>query len=338
MNRTKALLLALVVVSMPVLAGCSALTGGDDTAPGGPADGDDAYSDEEEAEIKQQTMAALDEVQTVKVRGELTQNVSGQGDSQTSRSRFNVTLDTEAQNIAIEQRVTAGQRSIAQDTYIVDKWLYIHNENLKQRYGSAWVKQDISTGYDKVWTNLSTVTVHQKLLDASNVEVTGKTTVNGTEVYVMHLDPDPEKLSDVSGANFDGSQVESLNGTFYVATDSHRLVRSQLDVKQTVTSQFGQSFNTTLDVERDFVSYNDGTTVTLPDAASDAVEVGGNRTESGGDESGTTTAPTTSNGTATTTTANGTATTTTANGTTTTTAAGNSTTTDERVVVTLLDG
>ncbi|WP_435348207.1 hypothetical protein [Haloarchaeobius sp. HRN-SO-5] len=294
MNRTKVLLLVAAVLATPVLAGCS------DTADDGPetvanpqttvsatADGDggtttgvdvDAYSDAEEREIRQATIAALDGVSDVRLVGTLEQTVSDGTRNQSRTVDFEKTIDAANRRLVLDQTVSVQGRTINQTSYLLNGSFYVRSPVLEQQYGSNWVTQNVSESYDRVWRNTSTLYMHRALLEVSDVQVTGTETVRGEQAYVVVLRPDQDELANVSGPNFQGSQVNELDATMYVSTETDLVLRSVLHVNQTVRTPSGQELTAIVDVERDFLAYDEGVTVTLPEEADDAVPLGGNTT------------------------------------------------------------
>jgi hypothetical protein len=295
MQRTKALLLVVVLLATPVLAGCtnqgdadaSTTEPTDGTATDAPTadatatptdDGGSAFSDAEEREIRQSALDALRDVSDVRLEGVLNQTVSTAGGSQSSSATFGVTIDAEQRRLVVDQTVRTGGRTVNQTTYFVNESLYIRSPAFERQYGSQWVTQNVSAAdYDRLWRNRSALRLHTNLLNVTeNLSVTGTETVRGEEVYVLSLRPSDAELAELSGVNFAGGEVHRFDATLYVSTETDRVVRSDIHVNETVTIR-GQELQQVVDVRRDFVAYDQGATVTLPPEADGAVPIGGNR-------------------------------------------------------------
>lgn len=293
MERTKALLLVVVLLATPVLAGCTGQGDADPstTAPATtePADGpatttatttdDDgsAFSDAEEREIRRAALTALRGVSDVRLEGVLNQTVSTAAASQSSSATFDVTIDAEQRRLVVDQTVRAQGRTVNQTTYFLDDSLYIRSPAFERQYGSEWVTQNVSDRYDRLWRNRSALSLHTNLLNVTeNLTVTGTETVRGEAVYVLSLRPSDAELAELGGVNFAGSEVHSFDATLYVSTESNLVVRSDIHVNETVSIR-GQELQQVVDVRREFVAYDQGVDVTLPPEADGAVPVGGNQ-------------------------------------------------------------
>jgi hypothetical protein len=294
MQRTKALLLVVVLLATPVLAGCAnqgdaelpTTAPTDGTATDAPAtdatatpteDGGSAFSDAEERDIRRSALDALRDVSDVRLEGVLNQTVSTAGGSQSTSATFGVTIDAEQRRLVVDQTVRTGGRTLNQTTYLLNDSLYIRSPAFERQYGSQWVTQDVAARYDQLWRNRSALQLHTNLLDVTeNLSVTGTETVRGEEVYVLSLRPTDAELAELSGVNFRGGEVHSFDATLYVSTETDRLVRSDIHVNETVSIR-GQELQQVVDVRRDFVAYDQGVDVTLPPEADGAVPVGGNR-------------------------------------------------------------
>jgi len=293
MQRTKALLLVVVLLATPVLAGCTgqgdadpattAPENGTTTAPATAAttaqtdDGESAFSDAEEREIRQSAVTALRDVSDVRLEGVLNQSVSTAAASQSTSATFGVTIDAEQRRLVVDQTVQSQGRTVNQTTYLLNDSLYIRSPALERQYGSQWVTQNVSERYDQLWRNRSALSLHTNLLNVTeNLSVTGTETVAGEEAYVLSLRPSDAELAELGGVNFAGGEVHDFDATFYVSTETNLVVRSEIYVNETISIR-GQELQQVVDVRRDFVAYDQGVDVTLPPEADGAVPVGGNR-------------------------------------------------------------
>lgn len=294
MQRTKTLLLVVVLLASPVLAGCAdqgdaeqpTTAPTDGTATDAPTtdttgtqtdDGGDAFSDAEKREIRQSALSALRDVSDVRVEGVLNQTVSTATASQSTSATFAVTIDAEQRRLVVDQTTRTGGRAVNQTTYLLNDSLYIRSPAFERQYGSQWVTQNVADRYDGLWRNRSALQLHTNLLDVTeNVSVTGTETVHGEEVYALSLRPSEAELAELSGVNFGAGEVHRFDATLYVSTETDRVVRSDIHVNETVTVR-GQELQQVVDVRRDFVAYDQGVDITLPPEADGAVPIGGNQ-------------------------------------------------------------
>jgi hypothetical protein len=170
---------------------------------------------------------------------------------------------------------------------------YIVNDTVYQQTQGRWVRQPTTgmTGTTSVWENPSGYAQPTNMdgADLLNLELQGTETVNGTEVYVITADPDPENVTELvlqqldgaaetEGANVSQTQVDQIRSTLedvefenvemtqYVRTGDYRL--HGLDVNVSVAA--GQTYDVSASMRVD--DYDD-VTITLPEAAQNAPTV-----------------------------------------------------------------
>jgi len=312
MNRSALLAIALSLTL--VLAGCSGLGGTDatttapgegpttepdpTTAPDGPtatpttaaettaagtvaegttADGTGTGS-EQARQVRADALAWMDGVTSYRVTATIDQQTTAGGVTRNVTTNYTARIDAADRQLGAEYVQSAMGRTISQDLYIVDRTVFVRNEQYVRQFGSEWIRFDASENFSTTWQAYDTVRVHGTLLNASTISLVNETTVDGTPAYVLRFDPDLEALEDVRSQTFNASNVNELYGTVWIATDDHRLLQSHVHVNQTVTAQ-GQEITTVTDVTRRFSGYGAAIEVTLPEEAEDAVDVR-NRTTS----------------------------------------------------------
>lgn len=313
MNRSALLAIALSLTL--VLAGCSGLGGTDatttapseepttvpdpTTAPAGPTtttqtggaettaagtvagetttDGTRTGS-EQARQVRADALAWIDGVTSYRVTATIDQQTSAGGVTRNVTTNYTARIDAADRQLGAEYVQSAMGRTISQDLYIVDRTVFVRNEQYVRQFGSEWIRFDAGENFSTTWQAYDTVRVHGTLLNASTVSLVNETTVDGTPAYVLRFDPDLEALEDVQSQTFNASNVNDLHGTVWIATDDHRLLQSHVHVNQTVTAQ-GQEITTVTDVTRRFGGYEEAIEVTLPEEAEDAVDVR-NRTTS----------------------------------------------------------
>ncbi|MEF8757851.1 MAG: hypothetical protein V5A33_06410 [Halobacteriales archaeon] len=233
---------------------------------------------EQARQVRANTLAWMEGVTSYRVNATIDQQTSAGGVTRNVTTNYTARIDAADRQLGAEYVQSAMGRTISQDLYVVDRTIFVRNEQYVRQYGSEWIKFDASGNFSTTWQAYDTVAVHGTLLNASTVSLVNETTVDGTPAYVLRFNPDLEAVEDVRSQTFNASNVNELYGTVWIATDDHRLLQSHVHVNQTVTAQ-GQQITTVTDVTRRFGGYDESIEVTLPEDAEDAVDVR-NRTTS----------------------------------------------------------
>ncbi|MDY6779182.1 MAG: DUF6612 family protein [Halobacteria archaeon] len=98
--------------------------------------------------------------------------------------------------------------------YVVSGTVY---KKVKNGSGSGqWTKTEgeLSEG----WKELNVLEIQEKLLSISEVNYSGRDTINGMETYVLSIEPDPQKIKDIITSQLSGSQT-SLNADSIKVSD-----------------------------------------------------------------------------------------------------------------------
>jgi FlaG/FlaF family flagellin (archaellin) len=167
-----------------------------------------------------------------------------------SEGAANVEQQRLRQNQTVEMSTPEGRNlTVNSSSYLIGETMYTSYE------GQSWETMNISempTGMDAdaVWNQSSQMRQQQQLLNASTVSFGDEktTTIDGQEVYVIELDVDAEAFQNamMEGMN-DGQmqqqmnqsdlQFDEISATQYVATDSMRIVQSEMTIEMTVNGQ-----------------------------------------------------------------------------------------------------
>lgn len=274
-------LLPVAVALLLVLAGCSGLGTQDTTTtapdPTGNATATDAPGTADGANasaVKADTLAALDDVETYRVSTNQTSRLSGNV-QQTVVTTTTGVFDRTAREARLNQSQDAGVQSVTSQLYLVDETLYQRSPQFARQYDSNWVAIDLSENFSAAWDGFDTLSRQQALLNASSVTLDGTTTVDGQQAYVLRLRPDAERYEEL-GSNTTGQtlDVSNVSATYYVSTETDRLVASttRLNATQTVS---GRSLTIDQTIELRFDEYGQPVTVRLPDEAREtAVPIG----------------------------------------------------------------
>lgn len=224
----------IAVAVLVVTAGCAGL-------------GDGGVASAEE--VRQRAVSSMADVDTYRMRMNMTVRSGGEEITMTT----NGTFDREAE----KARVTTTFRGQQVETYIDGTTMYVDGM-------MGWHRQDVS---DRQPWNESTALERQRaIMENANITELGEDTLNGTPVYVVRVQPDPERLKQVvsrqGNQQVDGVSIENVTYTQYVHRDTGRLVR--VDMEMTMTAN-GRSVDVTATMT--FTDYDEPVNVTIPEEA-----------------------------------------------------------------------
>lgn len=288
--------LATLAVALVLLAGCG----------GGPADGtttattelsattDDQPTTTETAAqettatlrsvdadaeaVREDVLAALDAVETYRVNATFHRTQTANGVTRNVTVESQSVFDRSARELRTRETTTGAGQSVSSTTYLVNGTLYQRSPQFVQAYSSQWVRVPVENVSER-WRMLDTVTRQRWALSNASVSVLGGRTVDSTEAYVLEVDVDEAAYNRLlenrlaqPGANV-SVNVSEARFRYTVAADSGRLIESTGTVQSTLTGQ-GQSVALEERFTLRFHGYGDPVSVTLPEAADTAVDIG----------------------------------------------------------------
>jgi hypothetical protein len=157
-----------------------------------------------------------------------------------------------------------------------------------------WMKTDTSIIN---WETMNQVESHIELLKGAQIEITGSESVNGTECYVLQLEPDINQLwqilmqqISITGQEIPDIEKEALMEILddfsvqqWVAKDTYFLRKAKIDMNMTTTSEELGSSNeegmVKISISMDLYmhDYNQPVSIILPPEAEKAIEMPLNR-------------------------------------------------------------
>lgn len=259
MRRNVLVLVALA--GMLVLAGCS----------GGTPSAEQVDAEQ----IKSDTLAAFDAVETYRVSSDTTIVQSFNEQQQRQTIEMEVWVDRPDQRIHTEETISVGAQSRETSLYFRDGTIYQHNPDFTAEYGSEWVTIEADPGF---FTQQDRLARQRAFFDNATVSMDGTERVNGTETSVLAADVDEEATSEAIKARLGGANdnfeydVSNIDQRVWVDTETNQPIKTTTQMNATVTAQ-GQSVSLQLDSEMSF-DYEEDVTVTLPKDADSAVSIG----------------------------------------------------------------
>lgn len=263
---------------MVVLAGCAG-TGGDGTASPTPSESETPDNganiepvDATSEEVIVQAVEAMDGVDSYQLSGTLNQTVRSENGERNLRAEVNTSVDRATQRLRSSQTIDAGIQTITTTTYIVNGSVYQRSSQFVNQYDSEWIQIETAGGIQDQFNRNDELTAHRVMLENASVDLVGAQEIDGDQAYRLELDVDEDALSNFYGFGNASVTLQEVNATVWIDTDSNRLVRSEGTIRQQITVQ-GQQVTSVIRYDERF-AYT-GATITLPDAASSAVEVNG---------------------------------------------------------------
>ena len=183
--------------------------------------------------------------------------------------------------------VSTQGRTVDSAAYLVNGTQYSRSQGNARLFGSEWIKIDLGENASRPLDRQDALESARQYLANATLSAAGEATLDGSDVYVVEADLRAANYTAVRSATSpaltNGTTVQDASGTYYVDKDSDRIERVSL--RANWTSELGgstldQSIEAVTDFEYQSVS------VTLPDAAEGAVDIGpdDNETDAGDNE------------------------------------------------------
>lgn len=221
-------------------------------------------------------LGGIERVDSYRLTGNSTIRTATSNGNRTQALHRVTKVDRERPALSVNSTVSARGQTRTQQDYYVDGTFYRHSPLLVQRYNSEWIQRNVSENFTSIVEESDRLTIYERLLENGSATLRGSQTIDGERTYRLRVQTDGDAAASVLGIQSNNSTAAMVT-TFWVDADSSTIVRAEGKV-EVVTSKQSQ----TVTVSGTFVerlSYG-GVEVTLPDAASSAVEVGDSGTQS----------------------------------------------------------
>jgi D-alanyl-D-alanine dipeptidase len=240
-NRTRAFVVTALLALLVAAAGCS---GAGDQAP---ADAPPADS------LQDNVTAAMEDVETATFTMNMSMDTANQ--DQSISMNGNGAMDVPNRKMRMDLRMQAGQ-SLEVTQYVVGDTVYMNA-------GGEWITQNM-TGQNIWEQNTNQLAMQQQVMENASVEVTGSATVDGNDVWVVSVQPDPEDIRALVSQQTTQSMPENvdfqnLTVTQYVDAETSHVRKLEMSVTMTV-----QGEEATMDMTMTFDSFNEPVTIELP--------------------------------------------------------------------------
>jgi len=276
MSRLRYAALAVVVASL-VLAGCSSgptdgptTTGNATTTEDGPPDA---------AEIQREAVTAMGEVDTYVLSVE---------ENRSSGSEFETVVEVEAEKsvnretreLRFEQSAQSPRGSSSVEGYITNGTIYQRSDTFERAYNSEWIRSNAS---EAVWRVQDTLERHRRVLEFSAVRLNRTERRNGTEFYVLAVEPNTSDLESLiaellstpnNEVSTDRLNLTAATYTYWIDAETMRPAEVSGELNTTFLTAQG-SVETRQVFTYRYSEYGSTVEVTLPEGAENATEVGG---------------------------------------------------------------
>ncbi|NHN60622.1 MULTISPECIES: LppX_LprAFG lipoprotein [Halorussus] len=285
MSNARRTLVALLLASLVVLAGCSgsgtdpatttdATTVDPTTTGSAEADGPSTATSADAAAVKRAAVSAMADVETYRIDANIVTLISSNNVERRTVTNSTGAVDRTERELRINRTARVAGRSNSVSTYVVNRTLYQRSPQLTRAFSSKWVQRNLSGNFSQRWSSLDTLTRQRELLNISDVELVGRETVDGTAAYVLEATPDAERYANLSAnvSTRSVGTVENVSVTYWIAEDSHLPVRSNTTINSTVSVR-GRQMDLHQELTLRFSGYGDDVSVRLPPAAETAVSL-----------------------------------------------------------------
>lgn len=237
----RALLATALFALLVATAGCS---GGGNVAPA------DAPSPDA---LRENATAAMQAVESATFTMDMNVDTS-QGEVS---MRADGAMDIQNRKMRMEASVDAGGRSTELTQYIVDETAY-------QEVGGRWQTQDVSD--QNLWEQGNQLALQRRMLNNSDVEITGSDAVDGEAVWVVSVQPDEATVQQLlsQSATGVGENLELNDVSFrqFVDVDSYHVRKLEMTMDATI-----QGESATLDLTMTFSEFNQPVDIQVPEDA-----------------------------------------------------------------------
>lgn len=250
LRANKTVLFAVVLAVMLPLAGCSLPLSEDNP-------------DVDEDELQASAIETMDNVSTASMESEITMESDG---STIIEMELDGVANFDEQTARFETAIEQMGTSLNAEQYVIEDTVYMNADAL-----GGWVKQDVSaqTGFQG-----GDLDNQQRILEESEIEVTGETTTDGHEVYIAEMDVDEEVMNEILEEQLGGDQMSGVQSDIEMSDVS---VTQHIDVEtnhvrymqmEYTVSGPGQEISVVF--EQRLSDFGQSVDITLPEEAEDA--------------------------------------------------------------------
>jgi hypothetical protein len=218
--------------------------------------------------VANDTLAAIEGVDSYRLVGNSTLTTRSNNVNQVQDIDRVTKVDRERPALSVNSTSSARGQTQVQESYYVNGTLYQYSPALAPRYGSEWIKQDISENFTEVFNRSDRLRLFQRVIENGTVSLAGAQTVNGERTYRVRVDAGSIAAASILGLNGSNSADAAMVTTFWIDADTSTIVRAEGAVEIVTTQQGQRVVVSGTFLER--LTYG-GVTVTLPEAASTAV-------------------------------------------------------------------
>lgn len=219
------------------------------------------------------TVDALEAVDRYRVEGTVEQTLRSNEVTQNVTIESSGLVARDARRSYANLTRTARGQSIELERYILDDWIYEHQDAYAQRFGSAWVKQSIGENFSVTWRNNDEVGILRAVLENGSVRLNGTDAVDGRETRVLDVDANGTALETyLLGRNVSSFALSNVTTRVWVDADTSRPLRVVRKLDKTQTAQ-GRTIHYDMTVQATF-EYRVDERVELPPPARNATDIG----------------------------------------------------------------
>lgn len=230
------------------------------------------------ATLRAQTLAAMGDVTAYTADINATINQSANNLERTSHVQIAYAVDRTTRQLEEHRNISQAGIQYGVDTYIVNETIYQYSERFTRRYGSSWVKNNISANFSRTWQTNDQLWRYRFFLANASLSSVNATAIDGQGAYAVTAHVNETELGQAYADFLDVPTNESsrfdsmrnLTVTFWIDAESNRPIRVERSYTRTTTVR-GQTITITGQY-RTSLAYG-SVSISLPDGASKAVSL-----------------------------------------------------------------
>ncbi|MDY6779183.1 MAG: DUF6612 family protein [Halobacteria archaeon] len=186
-------------------------------------------------EIRDRSLASMEKVDSYEFTMEMNTDVEFEGGGSVLGSMgtmsFNVTGEGSVNVTSQEMKMTMTGRASG---FGMNTTVYVVNDTMYFKYSNPlmsdrWIRMNLPYGS---WNSQNMLKRQKRLLNISEVKYLGSETVDGTETYVLRVEPDPEKYDKLAIKQLSGAQPGSIGSLFDPETFKDAFTTENITAKQ----------------------------------------------------------------------------------------------------------
>jgi hypothetical protein len=173
-------------------------------------------------------------------------------------------VDRPNQQLAIDITTNTQGRTVTQDQYLQNGTLHQRSRQIAQRYGTEWLRTNVSDSFDQQFAQLDQLELLEQLLGNTSATLEGQTAVDGQQAYAVSAQVNSTAVTEIRPTVVETDRLEL---SLWISTETARPLRI---VENSTLSEIAPQGELPQELNRSFSYSYDPIEITLPPAAEDA--------------------------------------------------------------------